>query len=273
MKAITFLFLMVSQILFSQIWTETLDEAKKLAKEKNKLILIDFNASWCAPCRKMESDFWYNSKFTKTLDKFIVVPVDIDFNKSIASYYNINSIPNVKVVDYSGNVIHEFLGFDNAEKTAKEVEGFPDSTEDLYQKMEFKDKKNPTDEELLMLAMSYQILLQKSEGYAKSIFERMSTINFNKCVKKTENKSYKETAELSVLFNNVLINRNNKVIKSLDTNAISSENKSFAHYILAKAYYQENKKEEANKSIAEIILINDKQWVGAAEVLKKKYNE
>lgn len=267
-----FLFLLlISQLGFSQIWVNSLDEAKKVAKATNKFILLDFNATWCKPCKKMEKDYWYNASYKPTLDKFIIVPVDIDINRDIAQNYNVRSIPDVKLVDINGEVIHQTLGFQNAEYFNKEFNGFPESSEDLYTNLIFKDKKNPTDEELINLATSYQVLLQKSENQARNQFLDLSNNFFNKCIKKTSDIKYKEISELGKFFNLALTNSESKIIKNLDVSKISEENKSYAHYILAKAHYQASNKVEAEKNIAEIEKINDENWVYAAKTLKSKY--
>ncbi|EJL75099.1 thioredoxin family protein [Chryseobacterium populi] len=267
-----FLFLLlISQFGFSQIWVNSLDEAKKVAKTTNKFILLDFNASWCKPCKKMETDFWYNTAYKSTLDKFIIVPIDIDTNRDVAQNYNVSSIPDVKLVDINGDVIHQTLGFQNSKYFDQEFNGFPEGTEDLYTSLNFKDKKNPTDEELITLATSYQVLLQKSENTARNKFLTLSNNFFNKCIKKTSDAKNKEISELGKFFNLALTNSENKVVKNLDTSKISEENKSYAHYILAKAYYQTSNKNEAEKNIAEIEKINDENWVYAAKTLKAKY--
>lgn len=257
----------------SQTWMNSLADAKKFASATNRFIILDFNAIWCKPCRMMEYEYWNNNTYKQTLNKFIIVPIDIDTDKLTAQQYGVQSIPNVKVIDNNGNVIHEVLGFQGAEHSDREFNGFPDNAENLYTLLNFKDKKKPTDEELLGLATAYQVLLQKSKGLAKIDFERLSNSTFNKCLKTTANSNYKEIAELGKNFNNILVENNRKTIKTLDISKISLENKSYAHYILAKAYYQEKNNSEAEKHINEIIKINSEEWVPAAQVLKKKYNQ
>lgn len=131
MKLKILLLLMISQYGFSQMWADTYDEAKKLAKETNKFVLVDFTATWCKPCRKMEQDFWYNTQYKTTLDKFVIVSIDIDRNRDIAQKYNIQSIPNVKLLDVNGDVIYETLGFRNAAFFNNEFEGFPNNSDSL----------------------------------------------------------------------------------------------------------------------------------------------
>ncbi len=273
MKLNILFFLTIAQFCFAQVWVNSLEEAKKLAKATNQFIILDFNATWCQPCKVMETEFWYNKQYKNTLDKFIIVSVDIDRSKDITQWYNVVSIPNIKLLDVNGDVIYETLGFNNADSFNRELNDFPETSENLYENLNFKNKKSPTDEELINLATSYQILLQKSKNNARNIFFRLSNNFFDKCIKKTSNINYKETSELGKFFNLVLTDSGQKVVKKLDISTISDENKPFANYILAKANYLENNKEEAEKNIAEIQKQGVEQWIYAAKKLKEKYTK
>ncbi len=54
------------------------EEAVKLAKEKNKPILIDFTGWNCVNCRKMEENVWTKPDVKKLMDKFILVSLYVD---------------------------------------------------------------------------------------------------------------------------------------------------------------------------------------------------
>lgn len=262
---------LLSQFALSQIWVNSFEDAKKMAKATNKFILVDFNATWCKPCKMMEAEYFKNPKYKENLDKFIAVSVDIDTERDLASYYSVSSIPNVKIMDVSGEVIHEVLGYDGASSSNKEFEGYPDNAENLYESLVFADKKNPTPEELLNLGTSYQLLMQKSQNKAKQNFANLSSSTFSKCAKKTKDSNIKEVAELGKFFNLALTNSGSKVIKNLDISKISEANRSYAYYILAKSNYEEKHKEEGDKMVMEIEKINDQQWVPAATALKTKF--
>jgi hypothetical protein len=221
----------------------------------------------------MEQDFWLNANYKTTLDKFIVVPIDLDSNRDIAQRYNVRSIPNVKLVDINGDVIYETLGFSNAAFFNREFEGFPNNSEILYKNLNFKDKKSPTDEEFLNLATSYQVLLQLSKNNARNSFFKLSNNFFDRCIKKTSNVNYIEASELGKFFNLSLTDSGQKVIKKLEISKVSDENKPFAYYILAKSNYQENNKEEAERNIVEIEKTGIEQWVYASKILKEKYGQ
>ena len=69
-----------------------LTEFNGLLKE-NKLILIDFYASWCAPC-KMQMPILI--EFKQEMDKKVkIIKVDVDQNPEIANKYKVQMVPTI----------------------------------------------------------------------------------------------------------------------------------------------------------------------------------
>lgn len=60
----------------------------------NKLVLVDFYATWCEPCRMISPIIDEVAKETTDL---MVVKVDVDKYPNIATKYGIMSIPTLKV--------------------------------------------------------------------------------------------------------------------------------------------------------------------------------
>jgi len=93
--------------------TYTEQSFSKLLKE-NKLVLADFHAVWCAPCKamnpvldKVSTDFKGKAKVEK---------VDIEINKEIASLYQVQSVPGFvlfkegkKVWSHNGTISYNDL--------------------------------------------------------------------------------------------------------------------------------------------------------------------
>jgi thiol:disulfide interchange protein len=53
-------------------------EALKLAKEKNKPVLIDFTGWACVNCRKMEENVWTNQEVKNLMDQYVLVSLYVD---------------------------------------------------------------------------------------------------------------------------------------------------------------------------------------------------
>ncbi len=72
----------------------TLQQYEKLL-DGDKLVLVDFYADWCGPCKKMEP---YLKKMEKELaDKMILVRIDADQNPELCSQLNVTALPTLKL--------------------------------------------------------------------------------------------------------------------------------------------------------------------------------
>ncbi len=127
--------LRVAVVLFSiTTFSQTVysfDEAQKLALGSNKLIVLDFTASWCGPCKKMESEVWHEKEVTDVMSSFIFAKIDFDANKSLTNVYNVNAIPNILIVDGNGKVLEQNVGYMNVSTTLNFLRPFQLNTEFL----------------------------------------------------------------------------------------------------------------------------------------------
>ena len=102
-------------------WVDDIDLALKLALSENKLILIEFMADWCPPCKRMEKETFSNEKVVKKLNEFILVKINIDNQQEIAQEFNGNAkkyggigVPNILFLDKKKNIVHRIIGFHSA---------------------------------------------------------------------------------------------------------------------------------------------------------------
>jgi len=69
---------------------------------KDKIAMVDFGASWCVPCRKIEPII--EAMRVKYRDRAHVVKVDINTEASLASTYMVQSIPTLIFFDHGREV-------------------------------------------------------------------------------------------------------------------------------------------------------------------------
>ena len=66
-----------------------------LINNKDRIVLVDFYADWCGPCKNMEPVL---NKIAKTHGKEVAVyKINIDKNQSLASELGIRSIPFLSI--------------------------------------------------------------------------------------------------------------------------------------------------------------------------------
>jgi thioredoxin 1 len=90
--------------------TTTNDEFEQKVLKSQKLVLVDFWAEWCPPCRAMAPTL---HKIADAMDKDLdVVKVDIEDtqdNAQLAGQYEVRSIPNMLVFK-DGKVVDTLIG-------------------------------------------------------------------------------------------------------------------------------------------------------------------
>ncbi|MCK4730487.1 MAG: thioredoxin [Candidatus Aenigmarchaeota archaeon] len=82
-------------------------EKEVIEKSKEVPVVIDFWATWCAPCLMLGPVL---EKFAEEYQgKFILAKVNVDENPQVSQGYNIMSIPSVKMFK-GGVIVDEFVG-------------------------------------------------------------------------------------------------------------------------------------------------------------------
>lgn len=95
----------------------SLQQFEELTKS-NKLVLVDFNAEWCAPCKKMLPMLEEIS--TTMQDKVKVEKIDVDVNSELATTLKVESIP-LFIMYKNGVEIWKHLGLIEKEKLIEAI--------------------------------------------------------------------------------------------------------------------------------------------------------
>lgn len=84
----------------------------------NPRVMVDFNAKWCEPCKKMNP---YIVKLqTELKDKIKIVQLDVDQNKTIVEQLKISSLP-VVIVYENGKEVWRNTGYISEEELRKHL--------------------------------------------------------------------------------------------------------------------------------------------------------
>ena len=92
---------------------------EKVVLKSDKVVVVDFWAEWCGPCRTLGPIIDEVSKDYE--GKAVVAKLDVDSNQKFAAEYGIRSIPTVLFFK-NGEVAHRQVGVASKETYAQEID-------------------------------------------------------------------------------------------------------------------------------------------------------
>ena len=194
-------FSVYSQFKYQANSIESFNSYLSLAKEQNKLVLIDFVADWCGPCKKMDSELWKSKQF-KELD-YMFIEVDIDVNSVLSSRFRVSSIPRViiQVANTENDILFDQLGYSTKNEYLKKLQYFNSfDYSELYDS--YDNSENMGD--------SYRNLFF-SDVSKNNIFLKFSSKYFKKALKAKES----NLNQLNLIYNQALLGQHKKAKKKL----------------------------------------------------------
>ena len=89
-------------------------EALVRARRENKLVLIDFTASWCGPCQRMSRETFADPRVKRELTAFIFVKIDTDDEPAATKSFDVAGIPDLRILSATGTELRKLVGFKDA---------------------------------------------------------------------------------------------------------------------------------------------------------------
>ncbi|MEO0313049.1 MAG: hypothetical protein RL140_279 [Actinomycetota bacterium] len=86
----------------------------------DKLVLVDFWAEWCGPCRMVSPIL--DEIGAEYADKIEIVKVNVDEEPHLAAEYKITGIPAMKVFQ-NGQIVREMVGAKPKHALLEDLEG------------------------------------------------------------------------------------------------------------------------------------------------------
>lgn len=91
--------LLLSHLTYAQVIPITQATFESVVLKAPKPVIIDFNATWCKPCKEYKPVFEELSQ--KYGNKYIFGSVDIDESPEIADKYNVTKLPSFAIINNS----------------------------------------------------------------------------------------------------------------------------------------------------------------------------
>ena len=172
-----------------------------LANEQKKLVLIDFVADWCGPCKKMDRELWKSKQFKEL--NYMFIEVDIDVNSVLSSRFRVSSIPRViiQVANTQNDILFDQLGYSTKNEYLKKLKYFNSfDYSELYDS--YDNFENMGD--------SYRNLFF-SDVSKNNVFLKFSSKYFKKAFKAKES----NLNQLNLIYNQALLGQHKKAKKKL----------------------------------------------------------
>ena len=101
-------------------WVYDETEGLEIAKRQDKLVMLDFYASWCAACKELDHKTYADPAVAAKLDNYVNIKLDFtrssEITKALTEKYHIPGLPVVILMDAYGKVLKRFTGFVEPEK-------------------------------------------------------------------------------------------------------------------------------------------------------------
>jgi thiol-disulfide isomerase/thioredoxin len=99
-------------------FVESIDEARLLTEDAPRPIVVQFGATWCGWCRRLEETTLRDATIVALADRFAWVHVDVDAEPELAQRFGARALPHAVAIDGDGRVLAELRGYADAGRYA-----------------------------------------------------------------------------------------------------------------------------------------------------------
>jgi len=96
-------------------WVYDETEGLEIAKREDKLVMLDFYASWCAACKELDHKTYADPAVAAKLANYVNIKLDFtrssETTEALTEKYQIPGLPVVIFMDAEGRVLKRFTGF------------------------------------------------------------------------------------------------------------------------------------------------------------------
>lgn len=94
-------------------------KATAQAKAKDQLIFVDFETTWCGPCRIMDQLVYTAEPVAEKCDKLVCLKLDGDEQRDLVKRYKVEAYPTMLLVDAEGEEVGRCRGYQSVAELLK----------------------------------------------------------------------------------------------------------------------------------------------------------
>lgn len=225
------------------MWMSDFDQASKVALKTGKLLLLDFWAVWCGPCKNMDTQLWMKDEMSAYAKNFIAVRINVDYDKRTPMKYHVQSIPTIMLITAGGEQIWGQVGFYGAGSLMNLFKSLPSDVSALNNATNGIEEKRKDFEANFLAGQEFQkASVNITNADLRDSFLECSKKFFYRAEKLTTDPVRSEETKLNILLDQVYAGSYKYVLKSLDKHTSQSNEQlmELRHYILAECYKRDN---------------------------------
>lgn len=101
---------------------EPIAEMWVLARQEDKILVLDFYASWCGPCKILDRDVLGSSRVQKALQNFVFLKIDTDRYPKAANHFKVRALPTLIMIGPEGSVRKKQVGLISADELVAQLQ-------------------------------------------------------------------------------------------------------------------------------------------------------
>lgn len=90
-------------------WLDAESQAVEKARQEQRLLLVDFQADWCLPCKEFEVTVFSHPRVLPLLHNFVLLKIDVTQESAITEAwmkkYQVDTLPAVRLVSADGQIL------------------------------------------------------------------------------------------------------------------------------------------------------------------------